>query len=128
MGAKIAQRTRQPVLPPPSRPDPRPARPTAPARPARPTAQIPGPEILERILEPLTRRQGLRHGLIGKTQHGKTTVNAWIINEAIRMGLIDVALILDDKDRETKYVGTERVNVADARARPPGENEEEKVI
>lgn len=68
--------------------------------------------------------QGIRVGWLGNTGKGKSYAAAWFIDELRRSNLVQVTLVVDDKDRETVYRGTQRVNPADLRARPPGEGED----
>jgi hypothetical protein len=114
MGKGAQSKARRQVLP---------EAPPAAARAGRP-ATAPADAILPRILEPLRTGQGIRVGWLGNTGKGKSYAAAWFIEQLRRGGFVHVVLTVDDKDRATVYPGTQRVNPADLRSRPPGEGED----
>jgi hypothetical protein len=81
-------------------------------------------ELLPDLFEPLTRGEGIRVGWIGNTGQGKTFAMAWLIEEALAAGLIDVVVIVDDKNGSPPWQGARRIDPAHLRSNPPDEETE----
>lgn len=90
--------------------------------------QAPAEAIIPAILAPLKKPEGIRLGFLGNTGKGKTFGLAWVLGEMMERGLIDCALIVDDKNQDTPYPGAVRVNPAHLRERPPGDDEDAQVV
>jgi hypothetical protein len=92
------------------------------------TQRTPAETILPALLEPLKRGEGIRIGWLGNTRQGKTYAAAWVLEQARAQGLVDVALVVDDKDTRSAYDGLERTNPDDLQARPPAEDEDQGTV
>lgn len=81
-------------------------------------------DLFQLITNPLTRGDGFRHLWLGDTGMGKTWGNDLLIKYIREKKLVNVILTLDDKNaHKAQYLGTERINAADLRKRPPGPGE-----
>lgn len=107
------------------------SRPVAPQAPSVASSRPPvvsASRCLTKILGPLERGEGIRHGWLGDSGSGKTWANKWLVAEAVRRRLVDVVLVIDDKGPEQQYAGCARVHVEHLRAQPPAEGERDEVI
>jgi hypothetical protein len=66
---------------------------------------------MERIIEPLQRKEGVRHLWLGDSRMGKTYANRALLGYIRKRCLVDVVLTIDDKSRwKAQYDGTFRAN------------------
>lgn len=81
--------------------------------------------VVDRIIEPLTRKEGIRHLWLGDSRMGKTYANKTLLAYIRKRKLIDIMLSVDDKSRwKAQYEGTYRANPSALRSAPlmPGED------
>lgn len=82
--------------------------------------------MLTRIGPALTDGDGVRVGFIGNTGSGKTYGLAWLAKWAANQDLVDVELIVDDKNGEPPWDGHRRTNPATAATNPPPDPEDDE--
>lgn len=80
---------------------------------------------IDRIIEPLTRKEGMRHLWLGDSRMGKTYANRLLIKYIRQRKMVNVMLTIDDKSRwKAQYEGTFRANPGSLTSHPlmPGED------
>src|SRR3954468_13035650 len=84
---------------------------------APPRAYTAGAEAVDELLAPLKWGEAPQIGIVGDTGAGKTTLLRALVEAYVRRSP-GWALVIDDKERQARYAGQERRDVADLRARP----------
>lgn len=84
---------------------------------APPRAYTPGSEAVDELLAPLKWGEAPQIGIVGDTGAGKTTLLRAVVEAYVRRSP-GWALVIDDKERQSRYAGQERRDVAELLAHP----------
>jgi len=77
----------------------------------------PGEEAANEILAPLNFGEAPQSGILGDTGTGKTTTANAIVNRWLELSP-GIVIVVDDKERRSRFVGQERRDIADLVVRP----------